>query len=895
MALFKQRIDAPAADDVPFTPSANVRASTVQEAIQYVMDNATGSSGTVYAPTDAQYLVSTGSAGLSNERVMTDTALITWDDGTLGQMKANWAHLGIEDLSDPNADRIAFWDDSAGAFQWLTATAGLSIVGTNLSITNANLVDIRDATFAQGDILYFDGSDLVPLNAGSTGQFLKTQGSGADPVWANVPGGGDLLSHNNLSDVDSATTARSNLGLAIGSDVQAYDAGLASISGLTTAANKMIYTTAADTYAVADLTAFARSILDDADEATFKATVNLEIGTDVQAYDATLASLSSLGTTADRIAYTTGVDTWAETALSSFGRSLIDDSDASAARTTLGVAIGTDVQAYDAGLSDIAGLAVTDGNIIVGNGANWVAESGATARASLGLTIGTHVQAYSANLDSWSAVNESAYYNSTETDSAIATALTAYTTTADLASTANGDGAALVGIQDAGAYFSGTDVESALQYLGSAVAALDQAVVLKGSWDASAGTFPGSGSAQAGWSYVVSVDGTVDSVEFTAGDRIVAITDNASTTVYASNWLKLDYTDRVSSVAGRTGGVTLAQADISGLTTGSSPQFSALNIGHASDTTVTRVSAGVIAVEGSNVLMASNIGSTVQGYDADTAKYDDVTANFTGTLQNGGSNVVVDSDIGSTVQAHDAGLASIAGLTTAADRMIYTTASDTYAVTTLTSFARSILDDTDEATFKATVNLEIGTDVQAYDADLAAIAALTTTAAGRSVLTLTDPNADRLTFWDDSAGAMAHGTPTNGIEISNTSVQMTSNQRTGCITYVIDGGGSAITTGIKGDFSVPAGCTITSVTALADQTGSIVIDIWKDTYANFPPTDADSITSAAPVTISSATKATDSTLTGWTTSISAGDILRFNVDSASTVTRVTLEIRVTKS
>ena len=63
---------------------------------------------------------------------------------------------------------------------------------------------------------------------------------------------------------------------------------------------------------------------------------------------------------------------------------------ASAARTNLGVAIGSDVQAYDAGLADIAGLAVTDGNIIVGNGTNWVAESGATARTSLGLgTIAT--------------------------------------------------------------------------------------------------------------------------------------------------------------------------------------------------------------------------------------------------------------------------------------------------------------------------------------------------------------------------------------------------------------------------------------------------------------------------------------------------------------------------
>ena len=75
-------------------------------------------------------------------------------------------------------------------------------------------------------------------------------------------------------------------------------------------------------------------------------------------------------------------------------------STAGAARTNLGVAIGSDVQAYDAGLADIAGLAVTDGNIIVGDGVNWVAESGATARASLGLVLGTDVQAYNAGLKS---------------------------------------------------------------------------------------------------------------------------------------------------------------------------------------------------------------------------------------------------------------------------------------------------------------------------------------------------------------------------------------------------------------------------------------------------------------------------------------------------------------
>jgi hypothetical protein len=112
------------------------------------------------------------------------------------------------------------------------------------------------------------------------------------------------------------------------------------------------------------------------------------------------------------------------------------------------------------------------------------------------------------------------------------------------------------------------------------------------------------------------------------------------------------------------------------------------------------------------------------------------------------------------------------------------------------------------------------------------------------------------------------------------------------INFLIDGGGSAITTGIKGDVVVDFACTIVGATLLADQSGDIVIDVWKDTYANFAPTDADSITASAPPTLSAATKSQDTTLTGWTTSVSAGDILRFNVDSASTVTRVTLALKV---
>ena len=115
------------------------------------------------------------------------------------------------------------------------------------------------------------------------------------------------------------------------------------------------------------------------------------------------------------------------------------------------------------------------------------------------------------------------------------------------------------------------------------------------------------------------------------------------------------------------------------------------------------------------------------------------------------------------------------------------------------------------------------------------------------------------------------------------------------ITFLISGGGSTVATGIAGDLTVPFNCEITEWTLLADQTGSVVVDIWKDTYANYPPTVADTITGSAKPTISAGVKGQSSTLTGWTTTITAGDTLRFNVDSAATLTRVTLSLKVKRT
>lgn len=118
-------------------------------------------------------------------------------------------------------------------------------------------------------------------------------------------------------------------------------------------------------------------------------------------------------------------------------------------------------------------------------------------------------------------------------------------------------------------------------------------------------------------------------------------------------------------------------------------------------------------------------------------------------------------------------------------------------------------------------------------------------------------------------------------------------QRTRQIGITIDGGGSVLTTGLKGFRSFPIIGTITGVRLLADLAGAIVIDIWKDTYANFPPVVGDSITAAAKPTIPATNqKAEDTTLTGWTTAVAAGDVFAFNIDSVATIKRITLELTI---
>ena len=118
------------------------------------------------------------------------------------------------------------------------------------------------------------------------------------------------------------------------------------------------------------------------------------------------------------------------------------------------------------------------------------------------------------------------------------------------------------------------------------------------------------------------------------------------------------------------------------------------------------------------------------------------------------------------------------------------------------------------------------------------------------------------------------------------------------LNIVLDGGGIALSTGVKVHLEVPFACRIKRATLLADQTGSIVVDIYKSEYSTYnPPTHpavSDKITGSTPPTISAGIKAQNSSLTGWTTSIAEGDILAIDITSVSTIGRVTLALKLEK-
>lgn len=137
----------------------------------------------------------------------------------------------------------------------------------------------------------------------------------------NVDANGALLIANNLSDLNNSDTALTNLGM---DDVGANIVKLGNPSAITFLRVN------------ADNSATLRSATN------FKVDLALTPGTNIQVYDAFLTSIAALGTAADKMIYTTGVDTAAETALTAAARTLLDDATVAAMRATLGLTLATD-------------------------------------------------------------------------------------------------------------------------------------------------------------------------------------------------------------------------------------------------------------------------------------------------------------------------------------------------------------------------------------------------------------------------------------------------------------------------------------------------------------------------------------------------------------------------
>ncbi|MDW8267669.1 MAG: hypothetical protein RMN24_00755, partial [Anaerolineae bacterium] len=140
--------------------------------------------------------------------------------------------------------------------------------------------------------------------------------------------------------------------------------------------------------------------------------------------------------------------------------------------------------------------------------------------------------------------------------------------------------------------------------------------------------------------------------------------------------------------------------------------------------------------------------------------------------------------------------------------------------------------------------------------------------------------------WDLTTAGQARA---NVVAGSIGASQLATSFKTRTLNFIIDGGGAVITTGSKGYVVVDFAATAVSWTILAAQSGSIVVDVRRATYATFPTTS--SIAGTEKPTLTSAQKNQDTSLTTWST-IAAGDILEFVVESVATVTRVTVSIRL---
>lgn len=175
-------------------------------------------------------------------------------------------------------------------------------------------------------------SSTLPSQAGANGKVLGSNGTVESWVATLAPA-------NNLSELTAtAATVRANIGLTIGTHVQGYHANLAAFAGLSLVADRLPYANGTGTLSLATFTSFARTLLDDANQAAAQTTLGLVPGTNVQAQHANLQAWAGLTLAADKLVYATGAAALAQTDLSAFARTILDDANGGAVRDTISAA-----------------------------------------------------------------------------------------------------------------------------------------------------------------------------------------------------------------------------------------------------------------------------------------------------------------------------------------------------------------------------------------------------------------------------------------------------------------------------------------------------------------------------------------------------------------------------
>ena len=203
------------------------------------------------------------------------------------QVGISGAPSGFIDLSKLNQSSatklssVAFADTGVASGVYGGAdTVARFIVNSQGIITTATGVSIVIAASSVTDLAPVATSGTYESLSGvpTLGTLSSQDASSVAISGGTISGITDLAIADGGTGASSAADARTNLGLAIGTDIQAYDAGLSSIAGLTTAADQLLYLTSTDTYSTSPLPLYARDFLASGDSASSARTV-LELGT----------------------------------------------------------------------------------------------------------------------------------------------------------------------------------------------------------------------------------------------------------------------------------------------------------------------------------------------------------------------------------------------------------------------------------------------------------------------------------------------------------------------------------------------------------------------------------------------------------------------------------------